>query len=442
MKSVLASEIVITDNRQRREFNPADIAELSRSIQNLGLMHPIVCREDFSNGTFVLVAGERRLRAMEMLIELEVPIKCDGAVYFSGTVPISLMSELTAEQAYEAELEENIIRVDLTWQERANATAAIHALRSAQALERGDKQTLTQTALEISGNEATSNDTLNLRHDLIIAENLADPEVAKASSKKEALKIIEKKAVVAHRAELAKTFDLTKTKHTLHKGDSFKILPTIPDQSVDCILTDPPYGVDASAFGSNFATQHEYQDDWNYFVDLSFMLSREAYRVLKNNTHAYVFCSFEGFSTLARDFESIGFKVWQQPLIWSKGNGNAPWVNKGHKRTYECILYAMKGSRDVTTVKSDVLTYSPVSDRDHGAEKPVPLLVDLLQRSTNPGDCVLDPFAGSGSIFPAADVVKCKAVGIERGDDSFNLALSKLESVPQTLSLTDDLLDI
>jgi len=425
MKPILASDIIVAENRQRQTFDTDKLAELSASIQKNGLLHPIVCRQ--SPEGLTLVAGERRLRAMQMLIELDIPIRCGEAVYAAGTIPVNMLGDLSDEQAEEAELEENIRRVDLTWQERAAAVERLHVLRCGQKERSGFRHTMALTAAELLQDVPNSNDVAIVKESLIIAQHLDDPEVLRAPSQKEALKIIEKKARAAHRAVLAEQFDLSRSPHDLYHSNSLEFMARLDDESFNCLLTDPPYGVDASNFGSNFSTVHEYEDSWEYFLAISRTLAIEAFRLLKPNSHAYVFCSFEGFNILAGDFARAGFKVWPQPLIWAKGNGNAPWVNQGHKRSYECIMYALKGSRDMNVVKTDVLIHSPVSGREHGAEKPVSLLVDLLQRSTNPGDSILDPFCGSGSIFPAADEVSCTATGIEREPSSYHLALTKLE---------------
>lgn len=420
------ANIQIAENRQRREFNPQAITDLGKSIQSTGLLHPIVCRR-LDNNVVQLVSGERRLRAIQQLVELEIPFMHGNTAYVGGMVPVNLIDDLSDEKAFEAELEENIMRVDLTWQERSLAVAQLHNLRSKQAEARGEVQTLRQTANELAGGESNNYEFVQTRNDAIVAKHLNDPEVAKAPSVKEALKVIEKKKKVEHRAKLAEQFDASKSQHVLHNGDFFELIETIPTASIDCILTDPPYGVDATEFGSNFHTEHDYQDDWEYFQSISQKLAFEAMRVLKPDTHAYVFCSFEGFSVLAADFAAAGFKVWNQPLIWSKGNGNAPWINAGHKKTYECIMFASKGSRDMTSVKPDVLSYGIVLDRDHAAQKPVALYVDLLRRSTNPGETVLDGFAGSGTIFAAANEAKLKAIGFERSQAHFNTALLRLD---------------
>lgn len=428
MPHVDIKAIIIAPNRQRKEFDPESLAELSQSIQNIGLLHAIVCRNTPEGP--VLVAGERRLRAMQMLIELDVPFTHGSQIYTEGQVPVTWIDMMSLEQAFEAELEENIMRVDLTWQERATAIQSLHAYRTKQKADKGEVHTLAATVKELKGDDANNWDMAIAREELIVAANMDDPEVAKASSVREALKVVEKKKKKEHRAKLAESFDISKTPHTILHGDSEHLLAELPDASVDCIVTDPPYGMDASDFGSNFHTSHEYNDTWETFCNLCEWLAHESFRILKPDTHAYVFCNFSGFAHLQAAFESAGFKVWMQPMIWSKGNGNAPWITRGHKKTYECIMFAAKGSREMNMVKSDVLTYSPVSDRDHAAEKPVGLYVDLLSRSVNPGDVILDPFAGSGTIFAAADEVSCTALGMERSQDYYNLILTRLQQGP------------
>lgn len=425
MNIVKLEDILISSNRQRRELHPEQIVDLSRSIQNNGILHPPVVRKT-PEGTIQLVAGERRLLAMRMLIELEVPIRYAGVAYLQGTVPVSFLSELSEEKAFEAELEENIIRVDLTWQERSLATAHLHKLRTIQASERGEAQTLKDTVKEIKGGEANNWDYSASRADVILATHLHDPEVYKAPTKKEALKVVDKKAKSAHRAKLAETFDLSQSPHIIVQGSSLEYMKTMESESMDCLLTDPPYGISATEFGSNFATTHDYEDSWETFLVIAEGLARESFRILRPNTHAYVFCSYDGFAVLRSEFQAAGFKVWPQPMIWSKGNGNAPWVQRGHKKTYECIMFASKGLREMTTVKTDVLSYGIVADRDHGAEKPVELFIDLLQRSISPGETVFDPFCGSGTIFPAADACFCTALGIELSKQHYNTALTRL----------------
>ena len=65
----------------------------------------------------------------------------------------------------------------------------------------------------------------------------------------------------------------------------------------------------------------------------------------------------------------------------------------------------------------------------HGAQKPVALYIDLLKRSVKPGDVVFDPFAGSGTIFPAAHQAKVKAIGIEMNPEYAGLCVQRINSL-------------
>ena len=74
----------------------------------------------------------------------------------------------------------------------------------------------------------------------------------------------------------------------------------------------------------------------------------------------------------------------------------------------------------------DVITCPPDSNLGHAAQKPVALLDDLLRRSARPGDRVLDPFCGSGPIFPAAHALKLIATGVERDQTFYGMAAARI----------------
>src|ERR1035437_4295651 len=137
MKRFIALDsITIASNRQRQEFNIEKHQDLVDSIRKHGILHPPIVR--LAEGAYILVAGECRLRAMRDIIELGDAIPFEGSLCLTGFVPYTFLGDLNELDAEEAELDENIKRSDLTWQECARATQRLDALRAKQHVARGD----------------------------------------------------------------------------------------------------------------------------------------------------------------------------------------------------------------------------------------------------------------------------------------------------------------
>lgn len=431
MPIISLSHLVIDENRQRRAFDEKLIAALAADIAQRGLMHAPVVRAD----GVTLIAGERRTRAIMYLHEMLTDFEYAGKKVPHGMLPVIPLSALSDLEAKEAELAENTIRLDLSWQEKASAIAELHALRSAQKAPASETQTFKDTASEIKGSEAIGGDITSVRDSLILAEHLSDPEVAAAKSQKDAVKILRKKKEAAHRAVLAEQFDQTATAHTLHHGDALEYLQTLESETFDCLLTDPPYGIGADTFGDMSGTGHNYSDSVEYAQRCYSVLAEQSYRVTKSEAHAYVFCDFSLYSFIADAFALAGWTVWPRPLIWAKGNGMLPRPEHGPRYTYEMILFASKGSRRTLRVAPDVISIPLVQNPIHGAQKPVDLYLELLSRTCLPGQTVLDPFGGSGTILPAATSARLLATMCELDEGNFNMAVARLTEEPTAPSL-------
>jgi len=424
MKLTPIDSIIIPPNRQRKEFLPAEIEDLAESIRTRGLMHPPVVRND----GVTLVAGERRLRAIQSLYTLGAQFSCNGQLVPLGQLPVTLLSDLSDLELREAELEENTIRLDLTWQEKAAAIAELHSLRSERAGKTGQAQTITKTAQEIHGKAVEGYQVSRVHEAVLLREHLTNPAVQAAKTQKDAVKIVRKIKEAEHRQRLAEAFDLTTTKHTLTHGDAVELLPTLPTGQFDCILTDPPYGVGADTFGDMADCGHNYIDSWENALMCYAALAFEGFRVTKPDAHLYAFCDILKFPELVPIFEAAGWTVWPKPMIWSKGNGMLPQPDYGPRYTYEAILYATKGSKRVQKVANDVICISREANLLHGAQKPVDLYCDLLARSVLPGDEILDCFAGSGTIVEAADRMRCTATAIEKLKPNYDIMLTRVQA--------------
>jgi site-specific DNA-methyltransferase (adenine-specific) len=443
MKTAPLSSILIKPNRQRREFNQTALAELSASIQQtkFGLLHPIVCRVEGTS--LVLVAGERRFRAISDISDLGGTFNFNGAPVPPGQIPYVDLGELSELEAEEAELEENIRRVDLTWQERAQATAKLMELRKLQAAHSGlPPPTVASIAAEVRPDSNPSYAHTATREELILSNFLHDPEVAKAPTAKEGMKIIKQKEEARQNTALAVAIGQTFTSaaHTLAHESCLAWMPKQAAGQFDVILTDPPYGMGADSFGDSgvgvVAKAHFYDDSYEAWTAMMPTAVKEMTRLCKPEAHAYVFCAFENFEDLHDYFTINGWKVFKTPLIWNNPDGyRAPWPDKGPQRKYECILFAVRGGKLAKSLRGDVLTFRKDISLGHPAQKPVNLLIDLLSRSASPGDKVLDPFAGSGSTLEAGHQLKLAVSAVEENANAYGIMLKRMQEITKQKEL-------
>lgn len=432
MRLIPLSEIKINENRQRREFEAQALQDLADSIEKFGLFHPIIVREGE-----VLVAGERRLRAIAQIFDLGGSFHFSGELVPRGSVPTCDLGSLSPLEAEEAELDENTKRKDLTWQEHAAAVARLHALRSAQAEARGEKQTLADTAREVTG-VANNYRTTETAQKIQIAAHLDNPVVAGAKTIKEAIKLLSREEDRARNVALARDVGETySSKHlTLLNRDCVEwMLTDAPQEQFDVILTDPPYGMGADSFGDAAGRlttiTHGYSDSQPHFRKLLEGAARGIDRIAKPAAHLYLCCDIDQFHWLKSLFEGIGgWYVTRTPLINVKlSGGRVPHPEHGPRRAWECILYAFRGEKRVTAIYPDVINTAGDDNLGHGAQKPVALYVDLLRRSARPGDWVCDPFAGTGTILSAAYSLQLRAVAVEMDPASYGIALGRLKGL-------------
>ena len=429
------SSLEILEERQRKEYSGEQILELAASIQSNTLLHPPIVRPG-PGGKFILVAGWRRIQAMKSLWEMGQQVQWGEFEFAEGQIPCTLLSDLDDLEAFEVELEENIRRENLSWQDRARAESQLYELRRLQASKNEEPlPTIDEVASEILGREVRGGPAYqHLRAEIIVSKHLDDPDVAKATSVQDAFKVLQRKEAAARRSELGNLLgDVKGSQHTLLKGDCLEILPTLPAESFDVILSDPPYGINAQAFsdsGGHAEGPHFYNDSPEHFRHLMSSFIPESFRLAKPVAHLYLFCDVERFLELRELVRAAGWKPFRTPFIWHNPTSNrVPWLESGPQRKYQMILYAVKGNRHVTRIYPDVVTCPSDVNLGHHAAKPVALYRDLLVRSCSPGDRVIDPFCGSGPIFPAASAEKLLATGIELDPAAYAISASRLEEL-------------
>jgi site-specific DNA-methyltransferase (adenine-specific) len=398
-----------------------------------GLMHAIVTR--IEDGKITLVAGERRLRAMDEIWDLGGTFRYGGLDVPEYMVPHVDIGELDPLDAKVAEYEENVRRLPLTWDEQCLAEKEIYELRLA--ISRRDSTpapTLADVAKETRG-EATTAITQSVSRNIVLANNLHRPEVRNAKSAAEAFKALKRQEETERNEELAAALgpEFIGSQHQLINGDSLEWMAGSLAGTFDVICTDPPYGMGADEFGDSgggAAGAHFYEDSDENFQRLIRAFAPESYRLAKPDAHLYCFCDFAKFQYLQAMFSQVGWRVFRTPLIWYKPSAfRAPWPEQGPQRKYECVVYAVKGNLKCTTLAGDVITCPPDDNLGHNAQKPVALIRDLLARSVRPGFRVLDPFCGTGPIFPAAHSLNAIATGIELDGAAYAIAATRLGKI-------------
>lgn len=437
--SVRIEDLVVPENRQRREVDEEAIMELATSISKNSLLHPPVVRFR-DDGKVVLVCGERRIKAMKILWGLGEAVRCGGEIFPEGQFPCNHLPELSELDAFEAELEENIRRADLSWQDRAAASAQLMDLRTQQAArDHKPEPTVSEIAQEVRGSATSGGSAWEAtRKEILVSKFLSDPDVKKARTLDEGFKIVKRKEELRASADLGERIgrNFSKVDHTLFQGDCLEVMKEMPPQSFDVILTDPPYGIDAQKFNDSGASlgggggQHFYDDSYETWLELITSFAKLSFRVAKPQAHLYCFCDIDRFGALKVILSVQNWQCFRTPIIWHNPTSmRAPWPERGPQRKWQTCLYAIKGDRPVNRLYPDLITYPSDENLNHHAQKPVLLFADLLQRSIRPGDSVLDPFAGTGPIFPAAHGLKCKATGIELDAAAYGIALKRMQEL-------------
>lgn len=237
----------------------------------------------------------------------------------------------------------------------------------------------------------------------------------------------EKRVLLA--AEVGRTY--SSDVHTILNEDSLAWMKAAAPDQFDVICTDPIYGIGADEFGDSGGHAqgaHFYKDDYETWKSHVAILAKEGHRITKGLAHLYAFCDITRFEEFKIILTAAGWDTFRTPLIWHKPNGSrTPWVDAGPQRKYEIILYARKGRKPVTRIYPDLVTYPADDNLGHPAQKPVALFADLLRRSVNPGDKVVDPFAGSGPILVAAQELKVRATALEIDAAAYGIAVRRLE---------------
>ncbi len=435
------SSIYVAPDRIRREF--ANILELADDIRTTGLIQPVVVKPytDPQNPQYLykLVAGERRYRACMLVTEM------------SGQVPFSLLHDLTVEEQLKAELSENVQRSNMTTWEELEGLRRLHEFQQQRLGDASAPVTVDnphggwslQDTAEVAGvSKQTASRQIKMAK--LMNERPDIKEKVKNLPVSSAIRVAEEllRGEEVDRKHKAGELHLTQE---LRHTDAVSGVKTLASESVDCIVTDPPFGlkelVDKEGtvqdVSSSYAGQLKPHDNSNAadVFKLFDDLFPELYRVLKPGSHAYFFFELEYLSEIQRRLEKSGFVVRFPVLIWNKGRAVTTFKGTNYTTCYESILFCYKPNpKDTSPLRRLAEPASAILDcpvdhatvKIHPFQKPIDLMARLIKQSTRLGDLVLDPFAGSASTILAAKQCGRKALGFEIDADRFNSAQGRL----------------
>jgi site-specific DNA-methyltransferase (adenine-specific) len=214
----------------------------------------------------------------------------------------------------------------------------------------------------------------------------------------------------------------------LSTQDAVAWLRERPAESIDLLITDPPYESleKHRAVGTTTRLKHSKSssNDWfTIFPNARFAeLFEQAYRVLKRDTHFYLLCDAETMFVAKPLAEDAGFRFWK-PLVWDKCS-----IGMGYhyRARYEFILFFEKGKRRLNDLGIADVIAVPRIRNGYPAEKPADVAAVLIGQSSQPGDVVADPFMGSGSVGVAAVRAGRRFLGNDLNPEAVRIAAQRL----------------
>lgn len=429
----LDNVFVDRDTRQRRGLNTKNLVE---SIRLRGVLQPIIV-ERGEGPPFRLIAGERRLTASR---ELGLP-----------TIPARFIQDLDPIEAQIIELEENIKRSDLEWQEVVKGVAQIHGLY----LGRDAEWTYTETAEAIGLTQPTI--SVYMR----VAASWGDERVQAAGTVREAYNLLVRRDMRLQGDALADLLDdsdqvpeapsssqqaaptgapahatvtkpttaphqlLDSAKSLLHE-DFVQWAPRYSGAKFNLLHCDFPYGINVFSGAQGGGRDNKYPDGRDVFFELLECLCSNLDRIMSISGHLLFWYSARHQTQMMQTFRTQAPSLVFQPhpLIWVKSDnvGIVPDTNQGPRHIYETCLMATRGSRQIVRITADVYS-APTDKRYHVSAKPEPMLRHFMSMLVDNSTRLLDPTCGSGTALRAAESLGATSVlGMDNDEQTVGTA--------------------
>jgi ParB/RepB/Spo0J family partition protein len=398
---------IIVDRGARQRTELTGIEELAESIRANGLINPILVQRD----SLQLVAGERRLAACNLLGWTHIP-----AQYEDEVDPVELRI---------LELEENVRRVDLSWQDNCMAVYDFHRLKAS--VDPAWDQLASCAALNMSPTD--------LSRKIGVARELVrgNTKVAEAPKYSTAVGITER----AKERETEHALEKMKVQVKKDERPESILITDFNDWALkydgprfNFIHCDFPYGIGSDTFVQGAAPLHGgYSDTEDDYWRLLHTLRSNLSRVASDSCHLMFWFSMKYYCKTL-EFLSTFFTINPYPLVWVKSDnsGIIPDPERGPRQIYETAFFGHSGDRKIVRAKSNAVSLP--SEKDiHMSIKPKAMLMHFFEMFVDSNTRMLDPTCGSGSSLRAAEILGANYVlGLERNEEFALSARSALAS--------------
>lgn len=436
------ASITISD-RLRKDYGDDDMERLCNSMERLGLIQPVVVNQNLQ-----LIAGGRR---------------CAAAIALGWTeINVVFRETLSADELHELELEENLQRKEMTWQERVCSIAQIHWVKVQRNNLEGNSWGMRETGAML--NMALG----KIQHciDVARAINANDEPVVKCDGFSEALKLLWKRSEEAAQRELSSRSvalnnsappsldayaldedalvgflpkdvplapvipEVALSKILYHQPNlSLSVLKSLPTGCVDHCITDPPYGIDMKNLSQegeslididSIVESHGVEENQEMFAELF----PQVFRVMRDKGFFVLWCDIMQWQRLYDLAIAAGFRVQRWPIVWYKTH---PCKNQAaaynSTKDIELAMICRKPNTTIPRIlNSSVISADGTKTQEkygHPFAKPEECWTGLLWGLTMEGDTILEPFAGRGSgVIPMITMLR-KVIAIEYDETHF-----------------------
>ena len=244
---------------------------------------------------------------------------------------------------------------------------------------------------------------------------------------------------------------MKKNNYQIIKGDCLSETKKIKSNTIDAIITDPPYCSNGFTESSRMRSRKQgiitkRLKDINWFpcdnmttVGITWLIreaSLEFYRVLGVNTSLLMFTDWRMITNIVPVIESAGFQ-YRNLIVWNKMN---PGLGNGFRPAHEIVMHFVKGKAKFYAKDGvNVITIRRIypTKKIHHTQKPVELMEKLIRVTTPDGGTVLDPFCGSASTGEACLNLNRLFIGIEKDLVHYEIAVDRMAKFQKQMEETN-----